>query len=284
MATLPIGTPDDVVIPSRQLIVSYVDVNYMTGLPQSGPFIAVANDCSDLSWGDYPQQDYLWRGKYVDYAGALSADPVNQIPYMRVWERHIAQMAHDVHQFSLDAGEHRLPASWSIVPGAEHSSETKIRNQNTLQVFRAIIGRSLRKLDAWSKLAPEDHAQFTYSWSQQLEGIRAIIEDKLCQACEHPYSAREFHRLHDYSAWRTILDYRQILDDIGSVKMRVPEIVRDEEPWTPHPTENLASFGGNDVDSGWRRVIEWFRPGGAYLRSQVRPALSNELVKLVPAR
>ena len=254
-------TPDKVLCPPRSRIFNYADVNFLTGLPQSGPSISVANDCSDLSWGDRPQEDLLWRGNYVDYAGAVSADPVNQLPYMRVWERHVAQMAHDVHQFSLDAGEHRLPASWSVVPGAEHSPETKIRNQNTLQVFRAIIGYALRKLDAWSKLAPEGHAQFTYDWGQQLEGIRAIIEDKLCQACEHPYSAREFHRLHNYSAWRTVLDHRRILDDRGSAKMRVPLIVRDDVPWTPHATEDLTFFGGSStelVDAGWREAIEWF--------------------------
>ena len=118
----------------------------------------------------------------------------------------------------------------------------------------------MRRLDRWSKLPPEgDTGAFSTDWKLQEEGIRVIIEDKLCQACEHKYSAREFARLHDYSAWRTILDHRRVLDEgTGSVIMRLPIIVRDTEPWTPHATENLTFFGGTDVDQGWRTAVEWY--------------------------
>ena len=196
---------------------------------------------------------------YLDYNGHYSRLPVNQTPYVQKWEPHLCTMAHDTDQFNIDATEFRKPGSYKDVPLGVHSAETQIRNQNTLQVFRAMIGDALRRLDAWSKLAPEGTDSFTTDWGQQLEGIRAIIEDKVCQTCEHPFSAREFARLHDYSAWRTILDHRRVLDDVtGSAIMRVPTIVRDTEPWQPHATENLAFFGGTDLETGWRTAIEWY--------------------------
>ena len=185
---------------------------------------------------------------------------VNQVPKFRKWEPHICRMAHDTDQFNIDATEFRKAESYKDIPMGVHSAETQIRNQNTLQLFRAVIGDAMRRLDRWSKLPPEgDTGAFSTDWKLQEEGIRVIIEDKLCQACEHKYSAREFARLHDYSAWRTILDHRRVLDEgTGSVFMRLPIIVRDTEPWTPHATENLTFFGGTDVDQGWRTAIEWY--------------------------
>ena len=197
---------------------------------------------------------------YLGYNGFFSPVAVNQVPKFRKWEPHICRMAHDTDQFNIDATEFRKAESFKDIPMGVHSAETQIRNQNTLQLFRAVIGDAMRRLDRWSKLPPEgDTGAFSTDWKLQEEGIRVIIEDKLCQACEHKYSAREFARLHDYSAWRTILDHRRVLDEgTGSVFMRLPIIVRDTEPWTPHATENLTFFGGTDVDQGWRTAIEWY--------------------------
>ena len=196
---------------------------------------------------------------YLGYDGIYSRSPVNQAYYVRKWEPHLCLMAHDVDQLNIDTLELRRPESFATVPSGAHSAETLIRNQNTMQVFRAMIGDALRRLDRWADLAPEGTDSFSTDWQQQREGIRVIVEDKVCQACEHKYSAREFARLHDYSAWRTILDHRRVLDEVtGSVIMRVPTIVRDAVPWTPHATENLAFFGGNDVEQGWRTAIEWY--------------------------
>ena len=202
-------------------------------------------------------QDPPW---YMDYDGNAQSSQVNQIPDLDVWERHVCNMAHDTDQFNIDAIEFRKPSSYKDVPQGAHSAETQIRNQNTLQFFRAVIGQAFRKLDAWAKLDPRgDTGSFSTDWKLQREGIRAIIEDKLCQACEHQWSAREFARLHDYSAWRTILDHRRVLDEgTGSVFMRVPAIVRDAVPWTPHPTENLTFFGGNNVEVGWETAVSWY--------------------------
>ena len=197
---------------------------------------------------------------WVDYDWATSTEEVNQIPYVQRWQPHVCLTAHDVDQFNEYSIEHRRADSYKIVPGGAHSAETQIRNQNTLQVFRAMIGDALRRLDKWANL-PEagDTGAFSTDWKQQLEGIRNIIENKLCQACQHQWSAREFARLHDYSAWRTILDHRRVLDEeTGSAIMRVPVIVRDTEPWQPHATENLAFFGGTDLETGWRTAIEWY--------------------------
>ena len=197
---------------------------------------------------------------WMDYDGNAQTSQVNQLPDLDVWERHVCSMAHDTDQFNIDAVEFRKPSSYKDVPQGAHSAETQIRNQNTLQFFRAVIGNAFRKLDAWAKLDPRgDTGSFSTDWKQQREGIRAIIEDKLCQACEHQWSAREFARLHDYSAWRTILDHRRVLDEgTGSVFMRVPAIVRDAVPWTPHPTENLTFFGGNNVEVGWETAVSWY--------------------------
>ena len=204
-------------------------------------------------------RDNLPSARYLGYDGFYSGSPVNQVYYVREWEPHLCLMAHDVDQLNIDTLELRRPESFATVPSGAHSAETLIRNQNTMQVFRAGIGDALRRLDRWAKLAPEGTDSFTTDWQQQREGIRVIIEDKVCQACEHKYSAREFARLHDYSAWRTILDHRRVLDEVtGSVIMRVPTIVRDAVPWTPHATENLAFFGGTDVEQGWRTAIEWY--------------------------
>ena len=139
-------------------------------------------------------------------------------------------MAHDVDQFNIDTAEMRRPDSYATVPSGTHSAETQIRNQNTMQLFRATIGSALLKLDRWANLDPAKGGSgvFSEDWKEQREGIRVIIEDKVCQACEHKFSAREFARLHDYSAFRTILDHRRVLDEVtGSVLMRVPVIVRD---------------------------------------------------------
>ena len=199
--------------------------------------------------------------RYLDYDGHYQLDPVNQVPDNRIWEPHLCQLAHDVDQFNIDTQEFRRASTFATVPGGAHSAETQIRNQNTMQVFRAVIGQALRKLDRWAKLDPRKGGSGTFSedWKAQREGIRVIIEEQTCQACEHPYSPREFARLHDYSAWRTVLDHRRVLDEgTGSVIMRVPVIVRDVEPWAPHATENLTFFGGNDVEQGWRTAIEWY--------------------------
>ena len=218
------------------------------GAPEHPPYL-----------GEY-QETGPRSGRYLDYDGHYSTDPVNQVPDHRVWEPHLCRMAHDVHQFNIDSTEFRRADTYASVPMGVHSAETQIRNQNTFQVFRAMIGDALRRLDRWANL-PEagDTGAFSTDWKQQREGIRVIIEDKVCQACEHPFSAREFARLHDYSAWRTILDHRRVLDDVtGSAIMRVPTIVRDTEPWQPHATENLAFFGGTDLETGWRTAIEWY--------------------------
>ena len=198
---------------------------------------------------------------YLRYDGRHTNTPVNQVPDVRKWEPHLCLMAHDVDQFNIDTAEMRRPDSYATVPSGTHSAETQIRNQNTMQLFRATIGDALRRLDRWAALDPAKGGSgvFSEDWKEQREGIRAIIEDKVCQACEHKFSAREFARLHDYSAFRTILDHRRVLDEVtGSVIMRVPTIVRDAEPWTPHATENLTFFGGNDVEQGWRTAIEWY--------------------------
>ena len=193
---------------------------------------------------------------YFGYDGITGSAPVNQVPDVRKWEAHLARIAHDVDQFNIDTSEFRRPDTFKSVPVGSHSAETQIRNQNTLQVFRSMIGDALRRLDGWAAIDPT--VTGSNSWSELREGIRAIIEDKVCQACEHHYSAREFARLHDYSAWRTALDHRRELDNIGSVFMRVPMIDRSSVPWSPHPTENLAWFGGTQVDEGWRRAVEWY--------------------------
>ena len=226
----------------------------------SGGLPAVTwEDLSVINIADIVTGQYLPYPPAMGNGGGTQVDPVNQIPYMQEWEAHTCRMAHDVNQFNLDAGEHRLSSSWAVVPGGAHSAETQIRNQNALQVFRAIIGDTLRRLDRWNALDREGGSTFTTDWLQQLPGIRNIVENKLCAACEHPYSIREFARLHDYSAWRTILDHRRVLDEgTGSAIMRVPTIVRDTEPWQPHATENLVFFGGTDLDAGWRLAIEWF--------------------------
>ena len=120
-----------------------------------------------------------------------------------------------------------------------------------------MIGDALRRLDAWAAVDPA--ATLNFGWKEQLPGIQNIIENKVCFACEHPHSIREFARLHDYSAWRTALDHRRVLDEVtGSVRMRVPSIVRDAVPWAPHATEDLAFFGGSSPETGWRTAIEWF--------------------------
>ena len=209
--------------------------------------------------GDHPQVRFV--DTWMDYDWNYSREVVNQIPYVQKWESHLCRIAHDVDQFNIDAVEFRKGDTYKDVPLGNHSAETQIRNQNTLQVFRAMIGNALRKLDAWANLDPAlgGTGTFTTDWKEQLEGIRAIIEDKVCQACEHKFSAREFARLHDYSAWRTILDHRRVLDEeTGSVIMRVPTIDRSSEPWQPHATENLAFFGGNNVEQGWRTAVDWY--------------------------
>ena len=219
------------------------------GTPKNPTYLAVYDEESTGS-------------SYLGYNGVYSGTPVNQVPDFRKWEPHICLMAHDVDQFNIDTAEMRRPDSFATVPSGAHSAETQIRNQNTMQVFRATIGGALLKLDRWANLDPAKGGSgvFSEDWKEQREGIRAIIEDKVCQACEHKFSAREFARLHDYSAFRTILDHRRVLDEVtGSVLMRVPTIVRpDSGPWTPHPTENLTFFGGNDVEQGWRTAIEWY--------------------------
>ena len=199
---------------------------------------------------------------YLGYDGIYSATPVNQIPDNRKWEPHLCRIAHDVDQFNIDAIEFRKNTTYKDVPLGVHSPETQIRNQNTMQVFRAMVGDALRRLDRWAKLDPREGGSgaFSRDWKAQREGIRVIIEDKVCQACEHQYSPRQFARLHDYSAWRTALDHRHALDDVGTVSMRVPMIDRTSEPWAPHPTENLARFGGNTayIDQNWYTAIEWY--------------------------
>ena len=252
-------TPDRVLHSGRTIYATpYWHSAYLAGLNLTGPAIAVANDCHDIaSWGQRPQQDNLWKDKYVDYDGSISDDPVNQVPYFRDWEAHLCRMAHDVDQFNEYSVEHRRPDSYKIVPGGTHSAETQIRNQNALQVFRPMIGDALRRIDAWSKIDPQ--AVLNFGWKEQLPGLKNIIENKVCYACPHPHAIREFAILHDYSAWRTALDHREIIGDpdTGTVRMRVPLIVKDSIPWTPHPTEDLAFFGG-DVETGWHRSIEWF--------------------------
>ena len=173
------------------------------------------------------------------------------------WQPHLYLMAHHVDQFHEYCIGHRRPDSYQIIPGGAYSAEMQIRNQNALQVFRPMIGDALRRLDAWAAIDPE--AVLNFGWKEQLPGIQNIIENKVCFVCEHPYSIREFARLHDYSAWRTALDYQQVIDEVtGSVRMRVPSIVRDVEPWTPHATENLAFFGGTMPETGWKQAIRWF--------------------------
>ena len=239
-----------------------------------------APDRRPIYLAEYQENEPGYR--YLDYAGFYSFDPVNQVYYVREWEPHLCTMAHDVDQFNTNTAEFRRPDSWKKVPHGDHSAETQIRNQNTMQVFRAGIGDALRRLDRWANLAPEGTDSFSTDWQQQREGIRAhhrrqVVPSlraqvqrsrvreaaRLLRLAHHPRpssGARRGNRISHHA--RT--HHRPRCRTLDPARYGEPRVLRWETTW---------SRAGGRQSSGTTRAVHRYGP-------QVRPAIRGGLMWL----
>ena len=188
------------------------------------------------SWAALPGQYGSASGKYLGYDSGVYDDPVNQIPHVREWMKHISTFAHEIdtlwseHSISL-----RKEDNYNMVPGsAIRDTEINLRNQTALRYGRAICGYAFEKVERWATLNPRETA-----WRTQMPGVLEDVE-ALCLICDHTHWLRQFLYRHDMLPWVNALNEVHTVPNIGTY-MRVPKIDKSTTPWQPS-TENITTI------------------------------------------
>ena len=95
-------------------------------------------------------------------------DPVNQIPYVQKWMKHITTFAHEIdmlwpeHSIML-----REQDNYNLIPGSSvRTTLHNLRNQFTLRYGRGIAGFGYQRVTEWAALDPlQERWKTQQSWS-----------------------------------------------------------------------------------------------------------------------
>ena len=237
-------------------------IPYFSDIPREHPVFA--------SRWSLPPDDTESSGWYLGYDGSFNPEPVNQIPYFRVWMKHVATFAHEIDTyFSEHTVHHTDTASYKSSYDINHSEDSILRNRNALQYGRALCGLVFDEVLRWSKLDPLGNPAIdAFDWRMEKPKVEALVE-ALCLACEHPYWLREFVLIHEPDAWRTALDTR--VRAFGQNVLALPKLDRSSEPWMPVPYDendprgsSLHLVGGNNPVGAWKGFIAQYKQAVLY--------------------
>ena len=211
---------DDVVIPGRLAgRATYVHAGFLSGIPQSGPSLIVANDCHDTSWGDRPQQDNLWKGAYLNYDGSLSETPTNQWGYLPEWRADVARFCH----------------SFDSLPGFESFNQLSANQKiTTYRVGQTMGGHAWERLGFWLTY----DASLSGDWKLPIvfDPVKKA-RDAVCIECQSATGARRLALSIDASAFATKLSQGRIHQTDRSVN---PWIPGDLLTVVPAPDEEIT--------------------------------------------
>ena len=233
-------------------IVDYIDVTfYRIGLLNDlGPYLSywLLND--DLKLTARNPSKY-----YLNYDGTLSLDPVNQVPEYRKWIKYVATLAHELdtmHQPHTYA--HTLGSNYKMSPDLAHSELALLRNQNTLQYCRGLIGQAFAQLKSWAAVDPQRlfGGSDIKIWKFYQERIYSLLE-QLCFLCDSGSWPRKFLLNHGARTWRAALD--EVITEHGRSYMRIPVIDKSGSTWEPS-SRSIVTMHGTNLESGWHGLIE----------------------------
>ena len=119
---------------------------------------------------------------YLDYDGSLSAEPVNQIPYLQTYQRNAAVSAHDL----------------QVTLGTDVMQSATADDYNTVKhSFIHLIGAAWQRYVEWATVDPEEliiggNYDGTPLWSRNLDD-HAATDEALCGTCDIANFARRFY-------------------------------------------------------------------------------------------
>ena len=192
---------------------------------------------------------------YVDYDGSLSADPVNQVPEYTKWMKYVATLAHELDtMYQPHTYAHTLGSNYKMSPDLAHSELALLRNQNTLQYCRGLIGQAFAQLKSWAAVDPQRlfGGSDIKIWKFYQERIHSLLE-QLCFLCDSGSWPRKFLLKHGARTWRAALD--EVITEHGRSYMRIPVINKSGSTWEPS-SRSIVTMHGNNLERSWQNLIE----------------------------
>ena len=122
---------------------------------------------------------------YLDYDGSLSADPVNQVPYLQTYQRNAAVSAHDL----------QVTLGTDVMQSATADDYNTVKN-----AFIHLIGAAWQRYVEWATVDPEEliiggNNDGLTLWQHGVDGLdyHAGTDDALCGTCDIANFARRFY-------------------------------------------------------------------------------------------
>lgn len=231
---------------------------YVSGISYNAEGVVTYNNpmriLADFSHESWIYEDHLTAmvnaDHYIDYQGRHSLEPVNQVPHVRKWLKHIATFAHEIDTlFSTESILLRKEDNYKMIPGsAVRDSGVNLRNQTALQYGRAICGYAFQRTKALADMSPTSERTLP-----EVDRVRPYVE-ALCLVCNHAHWLRQFLYKHDTLPWRNALDEVLTHPTAGTRYKRVPLIDKSSEPWQPS-AENFTTIGGNAPDRWYKQQM-----------------------------
>ena len=119
---------------------------------------------------------------YLDYDGSLSAEPVNQVPYLLTYQRNAAVSAHDL----------QVTLGTDVMQSATDDDYQTVKHS-----FIHLIGAAWQRYVEWATVDPEElivggNYDGTLLWRRYLDD-HAATDAALCGTCDIANFARRFY-------------------------------------------------------------------------------------------
>ena len=122
---------------------------------------------------------------YLDYDGSLSAEPVNQVPYLQTYQRNAAVSAHDL----------QVTLGTDVMQSATADDYNTVKN-----AFIHLIGAAWQRYVEWAKVDPQEliiggNNDGLTLWEHGVDGLdyHAGTDEALCGTCDIANFARRFY-------------------------------------------------------------------------------------------
>lgn len=168
------------------------------------------------------------NGFYSNYAGAFGDHrPVNQVPYALRWREVLAAAADNLKNTHWANHFHMRENVFAFDPSQTAlTHDQRVRVENTVHIFRNLIGALWQKIDAWANTDPPPA-----TWKTDLAAtgttVRALVEAFCSLAGEGRGCVEHACDTHDIIAWeqkrRTQPTHAWYLDAAGGVGTAVAQ-------------------------------------------------------------